>query len=206
MVHTRTIDPYLVVPSRSRASDGTQRRAGDFVQPGNVPAPYSVATSPNLDECERDRERHAARAQGSAIHVSVMAFPGRVFDGEISMVGATVDPQLHRGLVRARSRTRSTNCCPGCSHRSSSSPARRSVQRQLRGWRRSRGNAHDRLARTDGITSRKEPSRSDCRMRATTDPRGSRIGDAHLTKGRFISMSGSGESDLVCSLRFVRER
>jgi cobalt-zinc-cadmium efflux system membrane fusion protein len=30
-----------------------------------------------------------------------MAFPGRVFDGEIAMVGATVDPQLHRGLVRA---------------------------------------------------------------------------------------------------------
>jgi cobalt-zinc-cadmium efflux system membrane fusion protein len=39
--------------------------------------------------------------KGQAIHVSVMAFPGRVFDGEISMVGATVDPQLHRGLVRA---------------------------------------------------------------------------------------------------------
>jgi cobalt-zinc-cadmium efflux system membrane fusion protein len=30
-----------------------------------------------------------------------MAFPGRVFEGEITMVGATVDPQLHRGLVRA---------------------------------------------------------------------------------------------------------
>ena len=39
--------------------------------------------------------------KGQQIHVSVMAFPGRVFDGEISTVGATVDPQLHRGLVRA---------------------------------------------------------------------------------------------------------
>jgi cobalt-zinc-cadmium efflux system membrane fusion protein len=39
--------------------------------------------------------------KGQAIHVSVMALPGRVFDGDISMVGSSVDPQLHRGLVRA---------------------------------------------------------------------------------------------------------
>jgi cobalt-zinc-cadmium efflux system membrane fusion protein len=38
---------------------------------------------------------------GQKIHVTVMAFPGRTFDGEISAVGATVDPQLHRGLIRA---------------------------------------------------------------------------------------------------------
>ena len=30
-----------------------------------------------------------------------MAFPARTFEGEISTVGATVDPQLHRGLIRA---------------------------------------------------------------------------------------------------------
>jgi len=39
--------------------------------------------------------------KGQLIRVTVMAFPGRAFDGEISTVGATVDPQLHRGLVRA---------------------------------------------------------------------------------------------------------
>jgi cobalt-zinc-cadmium efflux system membrane fusion protein len=39
--------------------------------------------------------------KGQPIHVSVMALPGRVFDGEISMVGSSVDPQLHHGLVRA---------------------------------------------------------------------------------------------------------
>jgi cobalt-zinc-cadmium efflux system membrane fusion protein len=39
--------------------------------------------------------------KGQPIHVSLLAFPGRVFDGEISMVGASVDPQLHKGLVRA---------------------------------------------------------------------------------------------------------
>jgi cobalt-zinc-cadmium efflux system membrane fusion protein len=30
-----------------------------------------------------------------------MAFQGRTFEGRISTVGSTVDPQLHRGLVRA---------------------------------------------------------------------------------------------------------
>jgi cobalt-zinc-cadmium efflux system membrane fusion protein len=39
--------------------------------------------------------------KGQKIEVSILAFPGRVFDGEISTVGATVDPQLHRGMVRA---------------------------------------------------------------------------------------------------------
>jgi membrane fusion protein, heavy metal efflux system len=103
MVKTRTIDPYLVVPSPI-AGRVTARTAapGDFVQPGNVPAPYSVADisriwmNASVTESDMPRVR-----KGQPIHVSVMAYPGRVFDGEISMVGATVDPQLHRGLVRA---------------------------------------------------------------------------------------------------------
>jgi cobalt-zinc-cadmium efflux system membrane fusion protein len=39
--------------------------------------------------------------KGQQIQVSVMAFPNRTFEGRISTVGSTVDPQLHRGLVRA---------------------------------------------------------------------------------------------------------
>jgi cobalt-zinc-cadmium efflux system membrane fusion protein len=103
MVKTRTIDPYLVVPSPI-AGRVTARTAapGDFVQPGNAPAPYSVADisriwmNASVTESDMPRVR-----RGQPVHVSVMAYPGRVFDGEISMVGATVDPQLHRGLVRA---------------------------------------------------------------------------------------------------------
>jgi membrane fusion protein, heavy metal efflux system len=103
IVKTRTIDPYLVVPSPI-AGRITARTAapGDFVQPGNAPAPYSVADISriwmNASVTESDMPRVS---KGQQIHVSVMAFPGRVFEGEISMVGATVDPQLHRGLVRA---------------------------------------------------------------------------------------------------------
>lgn len=103
MVQTRSIDPYLVVPSPITGRVTARSAApGDFVQPGNVPAPYSVADISriwmNASVTESDMPRVL---KGQQIHVFVMALPGRVFDGEISMVGAAVDPQLHRGLVRA---------------------------------------------------------------------------------------------------------
>jgi membrane fusion protein, heavy metal efflux system len=103
MVKTRTIDPYLVVPSPLTGRVTARTAApGDFVQPGNLPAPYSVADisriwmNASVTESDMPRVR-----KGQPIEVTVMALPGRVFDGEISMVGAAVDPQLHRGLVRA---------------------------------------------------------------------------------------------------------
>src|SRR6202011_891179 len=103
MVKTRTIDPYLVVPSPI-AGRITARNAapGDFVQPGTAPAPYSVADISriwmNASVAESDMP---LVCKGQRVRVAVMALPGRIFEGEISTVGATVDPQLHRGLVRA---------------------------------------------------------------------------------------------------------
>jgi cobalt-zinc-cadmium efflux system membrane fusion protein len=103
MVKTRTIDPYLVVPSPI-AGRITARTAapGDFVQPGNAPAPYSVADISRIwmNASVTESDMPLVR-KGQRVQVAVMAFPGRVFDGEVSTVGATVDPQLHRGLVRA---------------------------------------------------------------------------------------------------------
>jgi cobalt-zinc-cadmium efflux system membrane fusion protein len=103
MVKTRAIDPYLVVPSPITGRVTARTAApGDFVQPGNAPAPYSVADisriwmNASVTESDMPRVR-----KGQKIQVTLMAFPGRVFDGQISMVGAMVDPQLHRGLVRA---------------------------------------------------------------------------------------------------------
>jgi cobalt-zinc-cadmium efflux system membrane fusion protein len=103
MVKSRTIDPYLVVPSPISGRVTARTAApGDFVQPGNLPAPYSVADISRIwmNASVTESDMPLVR-KGQQIHVSVMAFPGRVFDGEIFMVGATVDPQLHRGLVRA---------------------------------------------------------------------------------------------------------
>jgi cobalt-zinc-cadmium efflux system membrane fusion protein len=103
IVKTRTIDPYLVVPSPI-AGRITARTAapGDFVQPGNVPAPYSVADISRIwmNASVAESDMPLVR-KGQRVRVAVMALPGRVFEGEISTVGATVDPQLHRGLVRA---------------------------------------------------------------------------------------------------------
>jgi membrane fusion protein, heavy metal efflux system len=103
MVKTRTIDPYLVVPSPLTGRITARTAApGDFVQPGTVPAPFVVADISrvwmNASVTESDMP---IVHKGQPVHVAIMAFPGRIFEGEISTVGAMVDPQLHRGLVRA---------------------------------------------------------------------------------------------------------
>jgi cobalt-zinc-cadmium efflux system membrane fusion protein len=103
IVATRTIDPYLVVlsPITGRITARTAA-PGDFVQPGTVPAPYAVGDisriwmNANVSETDMPLVR-----KGQPIHVAVMAFPGRGFEGTIATVGATIDPQLHRGLIRA---------------------------------------------------------------------------------------------------------
>jgi len=103
MVKSRTIDPYLVVPSPMTGRITARTAApGDFVQPGNLPAPYCVADISRiwLNASVTESDMPLVR-KGQPIHVTVMALPGRVFEGEISTVGATVDPQLHRGLIRA---------------------------------------------------------------------------------------------------------
>jgi membrane fusion protein, heavy metal efflux system len=103
MVRTRTIDPYLVVLSPVSGRVVARNAApGVFVQPGNTPAPYSVADLSRiwLNASVSESDMPMVR-KGQEIHVSVMAFPERAFEGRISTVGSTVDSQLHRGLVRA---------------------------------------------------------------------------------------------------------
>jgi membrane fusion protein, heavy metal efflux system len=103
MVRTRTIDPYLVVLSPVSGRVTARNAApGVFVQPGNTPAPYSVADISRiwLNASVTESDMPLVR-KGQVIRVAVMAFPDRTFEGRISTVGSTVDPQLHRGLVRA---------------------------------------------------------------------------------------------------------
>jgi len=103
MVQTRTIDPYLVVLSPVSGRVTARNAApGVFVQPGNTPAPYSVADISRiwLNASVTESDMPLVK-KGQEIRVTVMAFPDRTFEGQISTVGSTVDPQLHRGLVRA---------------------------------------------------------------------------------------------------------
>ncbi len=100
---TRKVDSTLVVASPI-AGRVTARSAapGLFVQPGNAPAPFTVADISTMwmlgNVAEADS---AAVAIGQEVKVPVMAHPGHVYEGKITTVGATVDPVLHTLLVRS---------------------------------------------------------------------------------------------------------
>jgi cobalt-zinc-cadmium efflux system membrane fusion protein len=115
IVHTRTIDPFLVVLSPVSGRVTARNAApGVFVQPGNTPAPYSVADISRvwLNASVMESDMPVVK-KGQQIRVSVMAFPERAFEGRISTVGSTVDPQLHRGLVRAEIEDPNHELLPG---------------------------------------------------------------------------------------------
>lgn len=103
IIAKRIADPTLIVHS---PIDGrvTARNAapGLFVQPGNGTAPFTVA---NIDTMWMlanvgEADSPAFRA-GQQERVTIDAFPGRVFDGRVTTVGATVDPNTRRVLVRS---------------------------------------------------------------------------------------------------------
>jgi cobalt-zinc-cadmium efflux system membrane fusion protein len=103
IISNRSADPTLVVPS---PIDGriTARNAapGLFVQPGNTPAPYTVANIDTMWMLANVAETDSpALRVGQAVQVRLDAFPGRVFDGKVTTIGATVDPNTRRVLVRS---------------------------------------------------------------------------------------------------------
>jgi len=103
IVADRMADPTLVVPSpvtgRVTARDG---QPGLFVQPGSPPAVYSVADINTMWLLANVAESDVpAFRVGQDIQVSLMAFPGRVFSGQIWSMDSMVDPNTHRMLVRS---------------------------------------------------------------------------------------------------------
>ena len=103
MIADRSADPTLVVPSPINGRITARNAApGLFVQPGNAPAPYMV-TDINLmwmlaDVTEADSP---AFRIGQQVQVTLNAFPGRIFEGKITTIGASVDPNTRRVLVRS---------------------------------------------------------------------------------------------------------
>jgi membrane fusion protein, heavy metal efflux system len=104
MISTRTADPTLVVPS---PIDGriTSRSAapGLFLQSGNTPAPFTVADINTMWMVANvgDSDSPAFRV-GQPVKVNIEAFPGRAFEGVVTLVGAAVDPNTHRVPVRSQ--------------------------------------------------------------------------------------------------------
>jgi membrane fusion protein, heavy metal efflux system len=103
IVADRLADPTLVVAS---PIDGriTQRNAspGLLVQPGNPPAPFVVANVDTMWMLANVAENDSpAFRVGQKLQVKISAFPGRVFEGTVNTVGAIVDPNTRRVLVRS---------------------------------------------------------------------------------------------------------
>jgi membrane fusion protein, heavy metal efflux system len=103
MIASRKIDPALVVRSPIRGKI-TYKNAqpGFFVQPGNPPAPYSVADVSlkwmlaNVPESESGFFH-----LGQPVAVKTLAYDGRIFKGKISKIYESVDPNTHRVTIRS---------------------------------------------------------------------------------------------------------
>jgi membrane fusion protein, heavy metal efflux system len=103
IVKDRRADPTLIVPSPITGHVTARNAApGLFVQPGNPPAPYSVADIATMWMLANVAESDVpAFHLGQEVKVSILAYPGKVFAGRISTITSMVDPNTHRMLVRS---------------------------------------------------------------------------------------------------------
>jgi cobalt-zinc-cadmium efflux system membrane fusion protein len=103
IVAQRSADSTLVVPSPITGRITARNAApGLYVQPGNAPAPFTVADIGTMWMLANVSETDSpAFRVGQPVHVKLSAFPGRVFDGKVTTIGATVDANTRRVLVRS---------------------------------------------------------------------------------------------------------
>ncbi len=103
IVSERRIDPALVVPSPIAGLITARNAApGLFVQPGSPPPVYIVADTAIMWMLANVPEKDAPELKiGQEVRVTVGPLPGRVFQGKIVTVGASVDPNTRRVLVRS---------------------------------------------------------------------------------------------------------
>lgn len=103
IIAKRRADPTLVVPSPIAGRIVARNAApGLFVQPGSAPAPYTVANIDTMWMLANVTETDSpAFRVGQPLRVRIDAFPGRVFEGKVTTVESTVDPNTRRVLVRS---------------------------------------------------------------------------------------------------------
>jgi cobalt-zinc-cadmium efflux system membrane fusion protein len=103
IVADRMADPRLVVPSPISGRVTARFAApGLLVQPGNSPAPYSVADISTMWMLANVAESDVpAFHVGQEVKVSVLAYPGKEFEGRIVTMDSMVDPNTHRMLIRS---------------------------------------------------------------------------------------------------------
>ncbi len=103
IIAQRRIDPVMVVRSPITGRITARNAApGLLAQPGTPPAPYSVADISTMWMVAYVPESNSPLFhEGQEVKERLMAFPGRVFEGRISTLGATVDAATHRLMVRS---------------------------------------------------------------------------------------------------------
>lgn len=103
IVASRQVDPALVVRSPiSGKVTARNLQPGLYVQPGTAPAPFSVTDVGGKWMVASVPETESPLFHpGQALSVEVLAFPGRSFQGKVSKVGESVDPNTRRVVVRS---------------------------------------------------------------------------------------------------------
>jgi cobalt-zinc-cadmium efflux system membrane fusion protein len=99
----RKLDSTLLVPSPISGRIIARNAAPGFLtQPGNAPAPYSVADLTTMWMIANVIETDApAYKVGQEVKVKVPAYPDTIFHGHVTTVGSMIDPNSHRQLVRS---------------------------------------------------------------------------------------------------------
>lgn len=103
IVADRKVDSILIVPSPIAGQIVARNAApGLFVQPGNAPAPYTLADLSTMWMVANVIETDApAYRLGQPVEVRVPAYPGIAFRGNVTTIGMNIDPSSHRQLVRS---------------------------------------------------------------------------------------------------------
>jgi cobalt-zinc-cadmium efflux system membrane fusion protein len=99
----RRVDSTLLVPSPISGRIVARNAAPGFLtQPGNAPAPFSVADLSTMWMLANVIETDApAYKLGQEVAVMVPAYPSTVFKGHVTALGSMIDPNSHRQLVRS---------------------------------------------------------------------------------------------------------
>jgi len=115
MVAERKVDSVLVVRSPITGKVTARSAApGLFTQPGNPPAPYTVSDISTMWMVANVAERDFPFLRlGEKVDVTVNAYPGRVFQGKIVNIGASIDLNTRRVSVRSEIRDPKHELRPG---------------------------------------------------------------------------------------------
>ena len=99
----RKVDSTLIVPSPISGRIVTRNAApGLLSQPGANPAPYTVADLSTMWMIANVIETDAPDYKlGQEVEVRVPAYPDTVFKGRVKTLGAMIDSNTHRQLVRS---------------------------------------------------------------------------------------------------------